>query len=153
MLSTRNDLFIQRYLPQVKPFPGARDLLVRMREEGLELVLAAPCNDALASLLLEKTDGADLIRRRIRFAELDGPRSEAEGIKEVLSALELPPREAAFLGDTPYDEETAVASGIAFVGLRSGGWSNASFVNATALYESPAELLELYALSPFSNRW
>jgi phosphoglycolate phosphatase-like HAD superfamily hydrolase len=151
ILSTRKDLFIQRYLPGVKPLPRVRELLARMREEGLELAVVPAYDDDLMALLLEKTGASGIIRKPIPSAELNPSSSYADRVKAVLSFLNIQPREAAMLGDTPYDEEAAESAGIRFVALRSGGWSNASFVHANALYESPAELLERYALSPFSN--
>jgi phosphoglycolate phosphatase-like HAD superfamily hydrolase len=152
ILSTRKDLFVQRYLPGVKPFPRVGELLARMREEGLELAVASPSDDQLVALLLEKTGASELVRKRLRSPEGNRSGSYPDRVKTVLSLLQVRPRQAAMLGDTPYDEEAALAANIAFVGLRSGGWSNASFMNAAALYENPAELLERFEMSPFSNR-
>jgi phosphoglycolate phosphatase-like HAD superfamily hydrolase len=153
ILSTRKDLFVQRYLPEVNPLPRAGDLLRRMRQEGLELAVVPAYDDDLVALLLDKTGASGIIRQRIRSPELNRSSSYADRVKAVLSYLNIPPREAGMLGDTPYDEEAAGSAGIAFVALRSGGWSHASFVHANAFYESPADLLERYAMSPFSNRW
>ncbi len=35
------EIFNRKFLPELKPFPGTRDLLVKMRASGLKLVVAS----------------------------------------------------------------------------------------------------------------
>jgi phosphoglycolate phosphatase-like HAD superfamily hydrolase len=55
------------------------------------------------------------------------------------------------LGDTPYDIKAAQSAGVATVALRSGGWKDEELVGATAIYDDPANLLENFATSPFTE--
>src|SRR5947209_16101780 len=48
----RSETFKERYLPHVRAFPGARELLQHMRERGLKLAVASSSKpDELRSLL------------------------------------------------------------------------------------------------------
>src|SRR5215216_3989984 len=37
----RSEIFKERYLPNIKPFPKTKELLRRMRDDGLKLVVAS----------------------------------------------------------------------------------------------------------------
>ena len=45
------------------------------------------------------------------------------------------------VGDTPYDAEAAQRAGLAFVGVRCGGWSDADLHPAIGVYRDAADLL------------
>ena len=45
------------------------------------------------------------------------------------------------IGDTPYDVEAALRTGIEIIGLRSGGWSDRELTGAIAVYAVAAEVL------------
>jgi phosphoglycolate phosphatase-like HAD superfamily hydrolase len=54
----RKDVFQSKYLPKLRAFPNARDLLERMREHGIKMVVASSAEvDELTKLL--KICGAD----------------------------------------------------------------------------------------------
>jgi phosphoglycolate phosphatase-like HAD superfamily hydrolase len=55
------------------------------------------------------------------------------------------------IGDTPYDVEAARRAGVAFIGLRCGGSSDAALAGAVALYDHPGQLLERLADSPLGR--
>ena len=52
------------------------------------------------------------------------------------------------VADTPYELAAGRAAGIPVIGLRSGGWDDRALSGATAIYESPADLLDFYDTSP-----
>jgi phosphoglycolate phosphatase-like HAD superfamily hydrolase len=45
------------------------------------------------------------------------------------------------IGDTPYDAQAAQAAGVAFVGVRCGGWEDSDLQPAAAIVHDPADLL------------
>src|SRR5438132_14386227 len=45
MSKRRTEIFKEKYLPTLKPTPGARELLVKMRESGLKLVIATSAKE------------------------------------------------------------------------------------------------------------
>src|SRR5262249_8777161 len=52
LVERRKEIFAKEYLPVVRPFPKARELLERMRDDGVKLVVATSASDdALRGLL------------------------------------------------------------------------------------------------------
>ncbi|HVG20348.1 MAG TPA: HAD hydrolase-like protein, partial [Blastocatellia bacterium] len=60
----RGEIFKQRYLPKLKAFPSARELLRRMRDEGLKLVVASSAKADELDPLLELAGAADLVEEK-----------------------------------------------------------------------------------------
>ena len=150
--ATRQTIFLRDYLKAVSPFPGVRELLLRMRDEGLELTVASSSEGELLEALLDRTEASDLIRRLPESSDVRRTKPAPDAVLAALELLDLAPREAAMLGDTPYDGEAASAARVAFVGVRSGGWSYPSMPDAIALYDDVADLLKHFDTSPFASR-
>ena len=53
------------------------------------------------------------------------------------------------VGDTPYDVEAALRTGIRIVGLECGGWLRRDLAGAAQVFASPADVLERYHRSLF----
>ena len=45
LVERRKEVFAKEYLPPVRPFPQATDLLARMRDDGLRLVVATSASE------------------------------------------------------------------------------------------------------------
>jgi beta-phosphoglucomutase-like phosphatase (HAD superfamily) len=45
LIERRKEIFAKEYLPSVRPFPQATDLLARMRDDGLRLVVATSASE------------------------------------------------------------------------------------------------------------
>ena len=45
------------------------------------------------------------------------------------------------IGDTPYDAQAAQRAGVAFVGVRCGGWSDEDLQPALGVFHDPADIL------------
>jgi beta-phosphoglucomutase-like phosphatase (HAD superfamily) len=149
--ATRRELFLHDYLREVRPFPGVRELLLRMREHDLELAVASSADEELREALLSLAGASDLIRRPgARPHQRSKPAPDP--VLAALDLLGLAPGEAAMLGDTPYDQDAANAARVAFVGVRSGGWNDPSFADAVAVYDDAADLLRQFDKSPFASR-
>ena len=58
----------------------------------------------------------------------------------ALARLGVPAERCAMVGDTPYDAQAARRAGVAFIGVRCGGWDDASLQPAMAIYDDPADL-------------
>jgi HAD superfamily hydrolase (TIGR01509 family) len=147
----RGQIFKDKYLRRLRPFPGAKELLERMRAEGLRLVVASSAKeDELKSLL--KLCGADsLVESKTSSDDAANSKPDPDIVRAALHRLHLGPSNVLMLGDTPYDIEAAVRSGVATVALRSGGWTDAELVGAVAVYEGAADLLIRYDSSPFAR--
>lgn len=144
----RGQIFRERYLPQVKPLPGSRDLVLRLRRDGYLLAIASSAQPDELGALLKIAGVDDLIEARTSAAEVEESKPEPDVVLAALSKLKLPGAAAVMIGDTPYDAEAARRAGVALIGFRSGGWSDRDLAGALAVYDGPADLLARLDSSP-----
>jgi HAD superfamily hydrolase (TIGR01509 family) len=147
----RGEIFQQRYLPTLKPFPRARELLERFQAEGLTLVVATSASKDDMGKLLEKAGVKDLIEEKTSQSDVEASKPDPDVIEAAVEKAGCKPAEAVMLGDTPYDVEASRRAGVPCVALRCGGWGDEDLSDAVAIYDDPADLLANYDRSPFAN--
>jgi HAD superfamily hydrolase (TIGR01509 family) len=147
----RGEIFQQRYLPKLKPFPRARELLERFQAEGLTLVVATSASKDDMGKLLEKAGVKDLIEEKTSQSDVEASKPDPDVIEAAVEKAGCKPAEAVMLGDTPYDVEASRRAGVPCVALRCGGWGDEDLSDAVAIYDDPADLLANYDRSPFAN--
>jgi HAD superfamily hydrolase (TIGR01509 family) len=147
----RGEIFKEKYLPHLLPFPQARALLERMHQDGLLLVAATSAKEDEMNALIELTGGAQFFHKAI--SSTDAPRSKPDPdiVEAALQRAAISAAEALMLGDTPYDIQAAGAAGVRTVAVRSGGWSDADLQGAIAIYDDVADLLARYGESPLAR--
>ncbi len=144
----RGQIFRERYLGGVKALPGARDLVLRLRGDGLALAVASSAQPEELGLLLEIAGADDLIGQRTSSGDVEESKPEPDVVVAALRRLRLPPSAAVMIGDTPYDVEAALRADVAIIGFRSGGWSDRDLEGSLAVYDGPADLLAHLDSSP-----
>lgn len=149
----RGEIFQRDYLPRVAAFPRTRELLQRMRGDGLKLVVASSAKEDELRPLLEIAGAADLIEHATSTDDAEESKPDPDIVKAALAASGLTPAEVLMLGDTPYDVEAAGRAGIRTIALRCGGWREEDLAGAGALavYDDPADLLARYEASPLAD--
>jgi HAD superfamily hydrolase (TIGR01509 family) len=145
----RSRRFKEAYLPELKCFPGALELLARMHAQGLKLVVATSAKEDEMDALLEICDVRRFVDLRTSSDDADRSKPDPDIIRAALERAQATPDVTLMLGDTPYDIESAARASVRTVALRSGGWSDADLKGAIAIYEDTADLLTHYEQSPF----
>lgn len=148
----RGEIFQKEFLPSVQPFPGARDLLIRMKQEGLRLAVASSAKKDELHGLLRICQVDDLLEENTSSDDADSSKPSPDIVQAALKKNGLFAGEVILLGDTPYDIEAASRAGARSVGVRCGGWSSADLSGAIAIYESPIDLLAKFEQSPFATK-
>jgi HAD superfamily hydrolase (TIGR01509 family) len=147
----RGEIFKERYLPKLEPCPGARELLARMRETGLRLVVASSAKADELEPLLDVCGANDLVESKTSSDDAEHSKPDPDIVQAALEQMALPAGDVLMLGDTPYDIEAARGAGVGVIALRSGGWGDPHLQGAVAIYEHPADLLAHYNASPLAN--
>lgn len=137
----RVEIFRERYLPLIKPFPRTRELLLALRESGLKLAVASSAEKEELEPLLERAGAADLIEHKASSDDADGSKPDPDIVHAALRRLGLPRSDVVMIGDTPYDVEAATRAGLAIIAFRSGGWHDEALAGAREIYDGPADLL------------
>lgn len=147
----RRQVFLETYLPSLKPLPGARRLLERMRAQGLRLVVATSAEADELGRLLQVAGVADLLDGTTDAKAVRHSKPEPDIVRQALDQAGVPPEAAVMLGDTPYDLEAAARAGVAMIGVRSGGYDEVALKGAIAVYSDPQDLLDHYDSSPLGQ--
>ena len=137
----RGQIFRERYLPHVRPFPGASDLVHRLKGDGYALAVASSAQPEELRALLKLAGVDDLIGAKTSAGDVEESKPEPDVVLAALGKLRLPASAAVMIGDTPYDVEAARRAGVAIIGFRCGGWSDRDLEGALAVYDGPADLL------------
>jgi HAD superfamily hydrolase (TIGR01509 family) len=144
-------IFRSRYLPTLQPAPGARALLLRLRREGVSLVVATSAGKDDVSPLLQRAGVSDLIKDTVSADDADASKPDPDILEAALNKVGEDARNAVMLGDTPYDVEAARRAGIRIIAVRCGGWTDQDLAGAAAVYDSPADVLAHFDQSLFSD--
>jgi len=143
----REEIFTSRHLPQVRPLPGARELLARMKEEGLKLAVASSSKQDSLRKLLALVGGEGLLDTPTSSDDADRSKPDPDIVKAALRRLGEPPEHVVMIGDTPYDIQAGARAGVRAIAFRSGGWGNAELSGAIAIYDGPEDLLRNFEKS------
>jgi HAD superfamily hydrolase (TIGR01509 family) len=146
----RWELFREKYLPALRPTPGARALAEQLKSDGLKLLVATSAKDDQLQQLLEVAGVADLMEQRESSGGGKKSKPDPDIVQAAVRASKMKPEELIMLGDTPYDVEAAIGAHVNLVALLSGGWTRLELCLATAIYDDPADLLRWYDSSPLS---
>jgi HAD superfamily hydrolase (TIGR01549 family) len=148
----RSALFRERYLSTVRPFPRVVELLQRLQDDSLTLVVASSAQADELSDLLEIAHAADYFRDTTSSSDAEHSKPDPDIVQAALDRMQYKPDEVVMIGDTPYDIEAAGKAGVALIALRCGGWNDQELDGAFEVYDDPADLLTHYTESPFGRR-
>ena len=149
---TRGELF-RRELPRLRPTRGARDLLVLLKSEGLQLVVATSAQEDEVEALLCQASVADLIEAKASSDDAARSKPDPDIVQAALRKAGSFAAHSILIGDTPYDVEAAERARVPAIALRCGGWwTDDALKGAIAIYDDPADLCTNFATSPLSVR-
>jgi len=144
MSKRQQEIFQEKYLSEIKPFPQARALLEHMQKQGLKLAVASSAQEDELKKLLEIIGANDLVEEKTSSSEAKNSKPDPDIVKVALDKLKLPAEQVVMLGDTPYDIKAASKLGVSTIALRAGGWSTEDLKDAKAIYDDPADVLANY---------
>ena len=152
LLELRADLYQRAYLPSAAPFPGARDLLVRLKQGGTLVGLASSCKRTELGYYLRMVGGASFVDAASTADDAERSKPHPDVFQVCLEKLALDPPDAVAVGDSPYDAEAAVHAGLRVVGVLSGGFDRRDLEGAgcEAIYEGAQDLLAQLQTSPLA---
>lgn len=128
-------------------FPHARELLADLRGAGHHLAIATGKSRLGLDRVLAVTALDDCFHIT-RCADETASKPDPRMLREILVALDRPPREALMIGDTTFDLEMAARAGVPSVGLAHGVHAPADLERHGPLAIVP----DLHALAEFLAR-
>ncbi|MDW5597999.1 HAD family hydrolase [Conexibacter stalactiti] len=119
-------------IDEVRPLPGARELLVALHERGVETVLASSGKaEEVERYIDELLDARDLLAGWTSSGDVEQSKPAPDLLETALARVSARP--ALLVGDAVWDGEAARNAGIDFAALRSGGNCAADLREAGAI--------------------
>ena len=141
----------KRYIHDIRPFPGARELLLKVRDSGRKVVLASSASGEELEKHVENLGAADILDGSTSKDDVGHSKPCPDIFQAALEQAGVSAEEAVVVGDTPYDIEAARRSGIDAVAVRSGGFPDETLHDAVAIYDDVGGLLADFDRSPLSR--
>ena len=144
LLESRGEIFRTRYLPRLRPFPGSRDLVLRVKRDGLKAIVATSAKDDELKGLLKAAQVDDLMEEKATASDAKRSKPDPDIVQAAIDESGISPRHLVMIGDTPYDVEAAAKAAVRTIGFLSGGWTEKELKGAVEIHEGPADLLAHY---------
>jgi HAD superfamily hydrolase (TIGR01549 family) len=117
-------------IDEVRPFDGARDLLVELRERGHPVVLASSAKQEEAEHYLDQLDARDVIEAYTTSADVERTKPEPDLVAAAM--LKTGELSGVMVGDSTWDVEAASRVDVKTIGVLTGGFSDAELREAGA---------------------
>lgn len=143
----RSEIFRERYLPKLRPLEGSRELVKRIKSEGLKAIVATSAKDEELKGLLKAARVEDLMEEKATASDAKRSKPDPDIVEAAIAESDIPAENLVMIGDTPYDVEAAAKADVRTIAFRSGGWTDESLRGAVEIYDGPADLLARYESS------
>ncbi|MCW2682667.1 MAG: family hydrolase [Blastococcus sp.] len=134
---------IDALLDEIAPLPGARDLLLAIKERGHRLVLASSGQQRHVDFALDLLDARGIADGWTSSADADATKPAPDLLQVALEKLgAAPDAPSVMIGDSVFDVEAAKNAGMPTIALRSGGFGDDELrdAGAVAIYDTPGDL-------------
>jgi HAD superfamily hydrolase (TIGR01509 family) len=144
---------VDALLEEMAPLPGARDLLVAIKERGHPLVLASSGQERHVEVFLDKLDARDLADAWTTSSDVEASKPAPDLLQVALKKLGAPADGASvMIGDSVWDVEAAKKAGMPAIAVRSGGFGDDELrrAGAIAIYDTPGDLCKALDDTPLA---
>ena len=151
----RGDLFKQKFLSQVRPFPAVRELFQKIKEKGQRIALASSAKPEELKKFEQIANIEDLVEVETSSGDAEKSKPHPDIFEAALSRLgdKVRVEDVIVVGDSPHDAEAAGKAGLRTVGVLCGGFAEATLREAgcIAIYADPQDLFSRYEDSPLAR--
>jgi HAD superfamily hydrolase (TIGR01509 family) len=149
----RQRLFLEKYLPQVRPFPRVRELFARLRADRHRIALASSAHGTELDTYKRITGIDGLVDADASKDDVSRSKPHPDIFEAALDRLGMDPAAVVVIGDSPYDAEAARRARLRTIGVLCGGFDPTWLLEAgcIALFRDPADLLTHYDRSPLAR--
>jgi HAD superfamily hydrolase (TIGR01509 family) len=137
-------------IDEVEPLPGARDLLVELKQRGHALVMASSAKPDEVEHYLKLLDAKELADDWTTWADVQATKPAPDLVRV---AIDKSGQDSAVLvGDSIWDAKAAGRIGVPTIGVLTGGFSEQELRDAgvMSVFESVEHLLERLDETPFA---
>ena len=132
-----------RLIDEIAVLPGARELLVDLRERGHRVVLASSGKAKHVDHFLDLLDAREVAEDWTTSDDVEASKPAPDLLQVALEKLGEPlDAPSVMIGDSVYDVEAAKSAGMPAVVVRSGGFGDDELrdAGAVAVFDTPGDL-------------
>jgi HAD superfamily hydrolase (TIGR01509 family) len=134
---------VDEMIGEVSPLPGARELLLAIKERGHRLVLASSGQPRHVDIAVDLLDARDIADAWTSSGDVEASKPAPDLLHVALQKLGAPAdADSVLIGDSVWDVESAKKAGMPAIVVRSGGFGDDELrdAGAVALFDTPADL-------------
>jgi HAD superfamily hydrolase (TIGR01509 family) len=124
----------QQLIGEVRPFPGARELVGSVHARGLVAALATSSPAEELETVLEVLPIGEFLEARTTADDVKSSKPDPDVFLAAMDLALLDPSRTLAIGDSVWDVEAARRAGIACLAVESGGFSRHELSEAGALH-------------------
>lgn len=146
----RGQLWKEKYMRTVQPFPGAVDALRALHARGIKLALASSSNPDEVEYYVDVLGVGDLLEGTTSKEDAEFSKPSPEIFRAALERVKSDPARTLAVGDTPYDILAAHRTPVPIAAVLCGGFPRQSLAKAEFLFDDvPAMLKELNRIDEY----
>jgi HAD superfamily hydrolase (TIGR01509 family) len=119
-------------IAEVRPLPGARELLLALRDAGRTLVLASSAKSQEVTHYVGLLQAAELVDGITNAGDVDKTKPDPDIVEGALASAGVDADEAVFVGDSRWDCEAAGRAGVTCLAVMTGGYGEDELRDAGA---------------------
>ena len=130
--------------PEIRPFPGAADLLRAVAARDVTVVLATSSEPDDVEALVDAIGAGEAVSGVTSAGDVDEAKPSPEVFEAALAEARCEAADAIVVGDSVWDVEAAKRAGLPTVAVRCGGTGDDALraAGVVGLYDDPAALLD-----------
>jgi HAD superfamily hydrolase (TIGR01509 family) len=144
---------VDQMIGEVAPLPGARDLLLAIKERGHRLVLASSGKQRHVDLALDLLDAREIADAWTSSADAEKTKPAPDLLQVALTKLgAAEDASSVMIGDSVWDIEAAKNAGMPAIAVRSGGFGDDELrdAGAIAIFDTPGDLAKALDDTPLA---
>lgn len=144
---------VDAMISEIAPLPGARDLLVAIKERGHRLVLASSGKPQHVDVFLDLLDARDLADAVTSSEDAEATKPAPDLLHVALAKLgAAPDPDSVLIGDSVWDVEAAKNAGMPAICVRSGGFGDDELRSAGAIdiHDTPGDVAKALDQTPLA---
>jgi len=140
LVDTHKRLFLEQ-ADRLRPTRGATDLLADLARREVPAVVATSAGEEETEALLEALGHPDI--RTSDADSVEDAKPAADLLIAACEQIDIDPRQAILVGDSPWDVAAAARVGMQMIAVRTGGFGDAALTarGPTSIVDDPAELI------------
>jgi HAD superfamily hydrolase (TIGR01509 family) len=135
---------VDKLIDEMAPLPGARDLLLAIKQRGHPLVLASSGKPHHVDAFLDLLDAREIADAWTSSGDVESSKPAPDLLQTALKKLDAPEdADSVMIGDSVWDVQAAKNAGMPAFVVRSGGFGDDELREAGAvdLFDTPADLV------------